>query len=433
MGVLGGRGGFDHFAFGAFLLCVVTGSSDGDENGKYLFRHRLMKPTVREYDAFCNDYSIPNYYISNGTHEDQATWVIFLEGGGLCMNKANCTKRYVDETVLMSSSRYGVRCVDGETYTNRTFPDRVEGYDILSSDRNHDSPFAAARRVLVPYCSSDLWLGRSMVDGEARKAALNSYDKPGCQSYARAENFTFRGTAILRALIMELKSSWGLCRAETVLIAGSSAGGIGALNAAAWIRSFLQDARVGCDSGARVAVLGDSQWFIDFHGALRKQMSKWATESFGLDRALPGNISDFDGAPNFCTSPANATTPYPCCLSTRCVLEECRKGELENIAMFAAFSVSDGYIPGYFELPPLANVSPNTRAVAEVVRVMTEYAGSVNYSLTSLRSGQAKLSYFVPACLHHVFLATSSLWNTDGVLGRLMGNIYRQAGSRFIR
>lgn len=56
--------------------------------------------------------------------------------------------------------------------------------------------------------------------------------------------------------------------------------------------------------------------------------------------------------------------------------------------------------------------------VVELMRVVSEYGGSMNTSLhatESLLTGQ--LSYFVTGCFQHVYLATSALWGEGALLG----------------
>ena len=77
--------------------------------------------------------------------------------------------------------------------------------------------------------------------------------------------FTFRGVAIFRGVVQDLFDFHGLSSADEVVLAGSSAGGVGAMNHAHWLRDKL---RTLAGREAKLHVLIDSAWFIDFRGEI---------------------------------------------------------------------------------------------------------------------------------------------------------------------
>ena len=75
------------------------------------------------------------------------------------------------------------------------------------------------------YCSSDWWSGNSTI-------SLNSSVYDG--------EFYFKGHNILTGAINQMLSQTGLKRAERVTLAGNSAGGLGALMKADYVRGLLE-------------------------------------------------------------------------------------------------------------------------------------------------------------------------------------------------
>ena len=413
-----------------------------------LDRRVLDENEAQQFGAYCNDYSRPHFYISQKTNVKDRPWIIFLEGGGLCQNVAQCYGRYFDNSshMLMSSDSSSL---DGDA----SWPDSVTGFGLLeSSVEFHKAQSAFSRGMLLPYCSSDLWQGRDLSEvsstrhEEMRNAIpiilqkkkeleekrelekKKETDRPTeeeqlfellhNQSFG---NFTFRGSQIFKAIVNLSVEEEDLCNASSVLLAGSSAGGVGALALSPWLKRFLKEA---CDRDVPVAVLGDSQWFINFDNVLGELAGQvpWLPQEKDLNET------------NFCS--ASLVSGYRCCMSSHCLLQQ---PELSTVPVFATFSAFDGYIPSLFAMTlsgdqedgagggPICKIDKDKgkkktslTKITSFIRFLTEYGGAMNYSLDSeVRYGN--LSYFVPSCLQHVYLATSSLWDpTTGILGSRM-------------
>lgn len=162
-------------------------------------------------DAVCNDGSPAVFYIQRGIGASAAAnankTVIGLRGGGFCLSDADCRARPSD---LKSSI----------SYPSQTAP---EG--MLSSDASNDT-FRSWNRVSVPYCSSDFFSG----------------DVGGTGS---AINFRFRGAKIIAAVVQTLNRQYGIGKAgDTVILAGGSAGAVGAFINANRVRAALPGASV---------------------------------------------------------------------------------------------------------------------------------------------------------------------------------------------
>ena len=142
----------------------------------------------------------------------------------------------------------------------------VRGRAILSTSREENPDFHAHNHVLIPYCSSDLWLKATE---DYQKVLDPDFSFSFDPEEVRSHQFTFRGVAIFRSVIGDLFDSHGLSAAEEVVLVGSSAGGVGAMNHAPWLRWQLRDH---AQKGSRLYVILDSAWFIDFRGEITNQV-----------------------------------------------------------------------------------------------------------------------------------------------------------------
>ena len=186
-----------------------------------------MIPTARYPDALCNDGTPAGFYIRPSSvppavdARASARWLVFLHGGFWCWDEQSCKHRTTMYPGLLSSA----------TWT----PTRT--YDGIFSRHAHLSPFASANAVSVPYCSSDAWVGDvggGTLDSSGRNASVLGWH--------------FRGQAIVRAVVGELRRVYGLGRseaaAEEVFLAGCSAGARGAMSLLDSIPDLVPGSRV---------------------------------------------------------------------------------------------------------------------------------------------------------------------------------------------
>lgn len=162
-------------------------------------------------DAVCNDGSPAIFYIQRGLGAAAAAnankTVIGLQGGGYCLSDADCSLRPSD---LISSTGYSAQTA-------------AEG--LLSSDPSNDT-FRSWNRVRVPYCSSDFFSGDIGPTGGTT-------------------NFRFRGAKIVAAVVQTLNRQYGIGKSgDTVILAGGSAGAVGAFINANRVRASLPGATV---------------------------------------------------------------------------------------------------------------------------------------------------------------------------------------------
>ncbi|XP_036924539.1 palmitoleoyl-protein carboxylesterase NOTUM [Sturnira hondurensis] len=179
--------------------------------------HLLLNTSVT-----CNDGSPAGYYLKES--KGSRRWLLFLEGGWYCFNRENCDSRYNTMRRLMSSSDW---------------PRTRTGTGILSSQPEENPHWWNANMVFIPYCSSDVWSGASPMS-----------DKNG---------YAFMGTLIIQEVVRELLGK-GLSGAKVLLLAGSSAGGIGVLLNVDRVAEQLQELGY---PAIQVRGLADSGWFLD--------------------------------------------------------------------------------------------------------------------------------------------------------------------------
>ena len=148
---------------------------------------RLL-PSSLYPDAICNDGTQSGYYFKaspSGSHD----WVVHMEGGGWCYDKATCAKRSSDQK---SSKNW------------------VSTYSAAGIFESTDARLKNANLVYVGYCTSDAYAG----------AVTSS-----------PVNFAFMGRAVVKAVFDDLMATQGLGNVSgtRVLYGGCSAGARGAM------------------------------------------------------------------------------------------------------------------------------------------------------------------------------------------------------------
>lgn len=141
------------------------------------------------------------FYASFNT--SNPNFVIFLQGGGLCVEALDCLNRA--KSSLGSSS-----------YWSPTFTDN----DNVCSSGSFN-PFREWNRVFVPYCTGDVYVSNS--------TEKNAY---------MGDLYT-SGHVVVREVVKTLMREHGMASAENVLLSGASAGGIGTFKNADYVASQL--------------------------------------------------------------------------------------------------------------------------------------------------------------------------------------------------
>ena len=197
------------------LLSLLLGSQ-----ASYAEQLLLKKviPNAESQQAVCMDGSPAVFYIFQ--QEKQKNWLIMLGGGVPCDTLKHC-ERALESKINMTSSKARWKYIKGK--------------GLLSSNQNHNPTFANWKKVFIPQCSMDVWVGK-------QKAS------------AKTHGLAFQGGSIVHATIQALKDL-GLKQAGNLLMLGNSAGGIGVMNHIDWITSQLPN--------TKVKGLTDGSWILD--------------------------------------------------------------------------------------------------------------------------------------------------------------------------
>jgi len=264
----------------------------------------------------------------------------------------------------------------------------IEGTDILSSSPKANPVFHSYNHVLIPYCSSDSWLGRSDNYRLARNLNFTFTFQPN----SAKNQFTFRGKAIFRSVIHDLITYHGLSQSQLVVLSGSSAGGLGTLNHAQWLNHMVTG------FGGQLRTIIDSSWFINFYNNINERFTEEALDILGLTSYVYCNDTSYG---------------FPCCLSVACMMSN---GHYPKVPTFIITSIYDLY----FLSGSLVDAAREQKFF-DILRIVAEYGGEMNHSLTLAEGITKELSYFVTSCFQHVYLATSTLWgNVDSIYGNAL-------------
>ena len=278
----------------------------------------------------------------------------------------------------------------------------VVGKDIMDGDRTVNPDFYGHNHVIIPYCSSDLWLGEE-TNGPDNCACADL----GCFGYQADSptlQFTFRGKTIFQTIFRQLQTEYGMDVATEVIISGSSAGGVGAINHAKWVRDQLMP-------GVKLLVLLDSSWFVNFQESIHQiflgtitsqQSSSLFTQQNDAQRVLS----------IFKSNPAceDLHFGYPCCISAHCVMTR-RNESTGNLAYypetdqrtFAIFSVYDLFLLAPAIMGQEDFISDDgsgvnaslTGMLINLLRTIGEYGGEMNSTASMAFHGVASESLFV--------------------------------------
>ena len=402
--------------------------------------------------ALCNDFTRAGFFHRKPSSGDQK-WVVFLESGALCYSNETCNRRYFQSYLRerYSTERQNIfgnfdtelawneTGATGQPLTQVVNPlmtsticfkseDRhiidanefgVDGKDMLSSDCRENPAFCEHGHVLVPYCSSDLWLGNE--DATSRDYPSLLQQEPcdcldqSCFRYnptSEGLQFTFRGQTIFRSVLQTLDTMYDLQSSSEIVLVGSSAGGLGVLNSAKWVRNQFPN--------VTIKVVIDSSWFINFRDGIHEIFGTTLRKSSGKSHinALI-HILDSNEA---CS---DITLGYPCCLSARCLLHgRSRTGEHyfpRDISVFVLQSLYDIFIlaNALKHFNPLdVQAYDSMSFLLKFIVVIGEYGGAMNSSLmeTNLVSN-LRVSYYATQCFQHVYFATSTLRGDNTLLG----------------
>lgn len=167
---------FFHYHY--FLLLLLFFFIDLQE-----VRANLLYNNISDPQALCNDYTRAGLF--KQTFPGSKKWIIFFESGGFCHSAKSCNRRFFHPSLRTNSGldegTFDPAAVWNENkgrdlsfivsplmtsvyrFRNRkdAFPQglMIDGRDILTRNCDDNPLFCEYNFVVVPYCSSDLWLG----------------------------------------------------------------------------------------------------------------------------------------------------------------------------------------------------------------------------------------------------------------------------------
>jgi len=157
---------------------------------------RLLKRELKDYDlAKCNDGTPAAYFHDQDVRSVGSRVLIYLPDGGDCSTVEECNKR------CKRGSAERAMCTSPEDSV-------LEKNEGLWSNNPEENPFADYFKVYVHYCSSDDFSGTR---GASRSTG----------------NLFFHGKHIVTSVLQDLVASFGIDRAESVVLVGSGNGARG--------------------------------------------------------------------------------------------------------------------------------------------------------------------------------------------------------------
>ena len=417
---------------------------------------------INDSTALCNDYTPAGYFVASGRTPEH--WVIFLESGGGCYSPTTCNARYFNESVRTKFKSSGSLSVGplvsydvfkakssvlsaGETLSDfvsplvtsmSTFQNTsyfkngrlsVQGQGILDDNCTNNPIFCNHTRVIIPYCSSDLWLANSpslscnitkdlydqcYANVQSSCVAIGEmYFKNCFLSSSNQLSFVFRGQAIYRGALQQLLGK-GLANSSTVTLVGSSAGGVGVINHAKWTLQLLRNGT----RGANLSVIADSSWFINFQDNVYKLFVGLSSNGSVQSGGVFSIITATDTTSVTCKDITHGT---PCCFSAFCMLSTPEYYPSKDVSTFMLFGLYDVYLLAQsligLNISEVGQKNGGAGLAVKFIQTVSEYGGAMNDSLSVSSRRVARLSYYVTQCFQHIYLVTSTLWGVGNLLG----------------
>ena len=186
------------------------------------------------------------------------------------------------------------------------------------------------------------------------------------------------------------------------------------MNQAGWLRSRLP-------GNTTFSVILDSAWFTNYDGNLVKSFDfDYVQKSMNIQSHIPCRDVSSVG--------------YPCCVSAPCMLSKAPQNSLDfpDIPVFVIFSQYDLFVLS----KSLLKLQKDFK-VLELFRIVTKYGEDMKVRLSHTSRIATNMSYFVPSCLQHVYLATSNLREVGGLLrtdkNSSTGEIEFRSGTKYFR
>ena len=428
--------------------------------------------------ALCNDFTQAGFF--QESYPRSTKWIIVLESGGLCFSPQTCNKRFFHPSI---QSKY-LKQEDKISLTTNSDPDKefgaaeawrssqgndlasvisplmssvhryrndqklfprgliINGRDLLDRDCKENPLFCHHNHVVLPYCSSDLWLGndtRNLGPENEEKFYAHRY-KPDSSKL----QFIFRGAEIFHSAVIDLLH-FGLDKATELVLVGSSAGGIGVINHIRWLRDLFRNSTLKTD----ISIIIDSAWFINFNGDIAKEFSGFfhidsqdSKVNFSVPRDANSTLSntsseaatessdEFFNIISWQDACNDLRDGVPCCILAQCLLSN-EEYYPSDVPLFSINSLYDMFLLSA-SLRGLVTVASQEQSLRpgyalEFLRIVTEYGGQINSSVITTGKELRSATFYVTGCFQHIYLATSTLWGEPGK--SLFGNGLVEVGN----
>lgn len=216
--------------------------------------------------AVCRDGSPAGFYVRNGTADKL---VIYLEGGGACINGNYCTFNPANVNQILSGDGQTVFGTAGGAMSGRQQPGvytNDSGLQGIFDATKAENPVKDWNQIYVPYCTGDLHFG-------SRKDAT----VPGLTATQQ-----FAGYTNMRVFMSRIVPTFKT-KVSRVLLTGASSGGYGA----ALNFSMVQDSF----GDVQVDLLDDSGPFFDDTHMPPCMQRRWR-DQWGFGGSLPPDCTE---------------------------------------------------------------------------------------------------------------------------------------------
>jgi len=305
------------------------------------------------------DGSDGKYYLSRRPHS--IDWVIHLQGGGSCISELECRER-----------------AKGPLGSSLLLSDSITGEYTLSDDPNINPTFHRWNKVVIPYCSGDVFVGRALKH-------QHPFRIPQLGHYII--------TTVIEDLIRHYKLN---TKYAEILFGGTSAGGVGVIANIDHVQKLA--------SPARVRGYNDGGWFTLYPNY--EERYSQSMSSNGLPQFFNLLTEMFDKNWNGFVD-VSCRTQMP--KAAACLYGELAMSYIEA-PMYIMVSQWDTY-------QLMSMVSSQFRSVNLPLKTHDETVFLAGFGNNTYRSIKRLLSHdatgvFSPACYSHTFL-TSCI---DGIM-----------------
>ena len=285
-----------------------------------------------------------------------------------------------------------MKCLNPSTFERVNGSIAIEGRDFLSPYQEENENFYAHNHVVIPYCSSDVWVADRVLAEERENTDCTLF--PGYLPDAANLQFALRGRIIFQSVFNQLLNRHGMDSASVIMLAGSSAGGLGILNNAQWVRQTMPVA-------AELLLFVDSAWFINFQDNILLLFENTISTDPAIVEAGTDNSGELIDVLNSNPACNDTLFGYPCCFSAQCLLTQRNEsGMLEhfpegNVRMFILSSIYDVFLlaPSVIGSDSFDDVSTDDMSgLINFLQVVGEYGGEMNSTLSQTYNSVSTLT-----------------------------------------